>query len=171
MKNNIILFIENYNHNKNKTENYLKNHYIFQLFILLLLIINIFYSYQIKLLKNELNKEHHYINHKDYNLYESYKYPQISLLITSIERWQINDNQIFNLINNLINQTIKDIEILFFLSNSSSNKSNIFNKYSILDNRIKIHYLKNKKILKDNLGLINNIKGKYSIIMKKFIKF
>ena len=68
-------------------------------------------------------------------------------------------------INNIKNQTIKDIEILFILSKKNIVNYNIITNYSKIDKRIKFFFNKNEGILNDIFFLITKTKGKYILIM------
>ena len=47
------------------------------------------------------------------SLYELYRYEQITVLIYGVDKWKINDKSILKLIDNLKEQTLKDIQIIF----------------------------------------------------------
>ena len=145
------------------------NKYIILLFLInvLLIFINIIKIY-VFFSKNENEIKDIFNNNiGNYSLYNLFKYPQISILIPNIENFNsLNKNiSIFSFINNLRNQTLKDIEILFLLSKKDIINSNIIKNYTKIDKRIKYFYRKSIGLLNDIYYLIENSKGKYIFIM------
>ena len=105
---------------------------------------------------------------KSYSLYTLYKYDQITLLINGIINWNINEESLLNFINNLNQQTLEDLQIIFILPKDT--------KYDFIKNKIQ----KNKKMKifsptnnleSDTFYLINMIKGKFIMIMEKLVLF
>ena len=56
----------------------------------------------------------------EYNLYKLSTFPQLSILILNIEKFIFNENTLINLIENIRNQTLKDIQIIFYISQQSN---------------------------------------------------
>ena len=71
---------------------------------------------------------------KNYSLYTLYKYDQITLLINGIINWNINEESLLNFINNLNQQTLEDLQIIFIIPKDK--------KYDFIEKKIK----KNKKM-------------------------
>ena len=89
----------------------INNKYIFIINILFIFINIILIFLYLNIKKDD------YINKANYSLYNLFKYPQISVLIPNIDEFTINVNiSIFNFLNSLINQTLKEIEIFFIFS-------------------------------------------------------
>lgn len=106
-----------------------------------------------------------------YSLYNLTYYPQISLIIYNFENWGLNDEQQSNFINNLKNQKLKDIQIIFLLNNKSEHEStNLIRKQSLIDNRISFYEY--EKFVKNNVfELMNKITGKFTMVIDKLISF
>ena len=103
----------------------------------------------------------------NYSLYNLSKYPQISILILNLEK----ESHLLNLTNNLINQTLKEIQILY-LWNDEKKKINFneIKKYSLIDERI--NFFEINQAIQDNIfQLIDKIKGKFTLVIDKIINF
>ena len=108
----------------------------------------------------------------EYNLYKLSSFPQISILILNIEKFIFNENTLINLIENIRNQTLKDIQIIFYISEQSKIEYiNIIKNYVSIDNRIQLYFYKNKNIFNNICDLFNKITGIYTIIIKEYISF
>ena len=146
------------------------SHYFFKLIIIFLIISKIKFSYKIKdIIDKQKRIETNYNDPeiKDHSLYNLFKYPQISILITNLENFGID-----GLINCIINQSFKNIQFILYLS-SLENKThfNILKKYLIKDNRIEIYvYKKEAKLIDKIYYLIKKINGKYTLILDKYVK-
>ena len=146
------------------------SHYFFKLIIIFLIISKIQFSYKIKdIIDKQKRIETNYNDPeiKGHSLYNLFKYPQISILITNLENFGID-----GLINFIINQSFKNIQFILYLS-SLENKThfNILKKFLIKDNRMEIFVYKKKIKLIDKIYyLIKNINGKYTLILDKYIK-
>ena len=118
-------------------------------FILLFLLIIILFL-NLNNLKASTNvNESNYIM-GSYSLYNWTYYPQISLLIYNIENWNLNNEQLLNFIDNLKNQKLKDIQIIFLLNNQTENKNlKVIKQQSLIDNRISFY--KYGKLVEDNI--------------------
>ena len=108
---------------------------------------------------------------KNYSLFELIKYEQITLLITQINNWKINDTSILNFIDSLQQQTLKDIQIIFILSNDSEISTvNLIKANTKNDERIEIiFHIENDEFI--TFYLMNLIKGKFIMILEKLIIF
>ena len=137
-------------------------------YILLTLLIITFYSYKSNKLylntyeQNELN-----YTMKNYSLYNLSRYPQISILLFDIEK----EIQLLNLANNFMNQTLKDIQILFSRQNKANLQNyNIIRNMSLFDERISI-FEYSTTIEESIFSLINKIKGKFTLFINKLFDF
>ena len=106
-----------------------------------------------------------------YSLYNLTYYPQISLIIYNIENWNLNAEQLLDFFNNLKNQKLKDIQIIFLLNNKTAYKNtNLIKKQSLIDNRFSFYEY--EKFIEDvAFELMNIIKGKFILIFDKIISF
>ena len=139
-------------------------------FILLFLLIIILFL-NLNNLKASTNvNESNYIM-GGYSLYNWTYYPQISLLIYNIENWNLNEEQLLNFIDNLKNQKLKDIQIIYLLNNQTENKNlKVIKQQSLIDNRISFY--KYGKLVEDNIfEIMNKIKGKFTLMIDKLITF
>lgn len=149
------------------------------LFILLLIIhIYFFYHHDLFCEVNEDNDIRNNINLNDYgsimsnhSLYNMYKYDQISLLISGINNWQINDKLILKFIDIIEEQTLKEIQTIIILPNNLKNSIvNLIKIYIHQKKKMQIFtQTKNEEL--DNYYLMNLIKGKFLLIVDKFIEF
>ena len=125
------------------------NEFIIKLLIILLLIANIYLFNQFQLTfdefqnNNERNKKltNHISIMGDYSLYKLYKYEQISLLISGINNWKINDASLLNFIDSLKQQTLKEIQIIFIFPDEKKNpRVNLIKKYIDDDKKMEIFF-------------------------------
>ena len=153
-------------------QKYAIKNYIF-LIALLLLIINIILIYKL-CIKSYIysNNIKDYIYNNDignYSLYNLFKYPQISILIPNIEKLNLNNSSLLNLIINLKSQTLKEIEIFISIANIKNiSDYHILNNFNKKDNRIKIYYVNQERLLNNIFYLIKKSKGKFVTIIDKF---
>ena len=144
--------------------------FIIKFILLLLLIIPFFtfsFSKPIKLYLNTYEKNELNYTMKNYTLYNLSKYPQISILIFNIEE----EAHLFNTTNNLLNQSLRDIQILFLWKNKTNLQNfNIIKNLSLTDERISIfEYFTS---IEDSIfSLMNKIKGKFTLFTNKLINF
>ena len=103
----------------------------------------------------------------NYSLYNLYKYNQISILITLVNERKIDDISLLNFIDNLKNQTLKEIQIIFILSKTEKNLKETEIKK---DKRVKFFFSTNN-IEFDIIYLLNLINGKYIFLLDKLILF
>ena len=139
-------------------------------FILLFLLIIILFL-NLNNLKASTNvNESNYIM-GGYSLYNWTYYPQISLLINDIEKWDLNNEQLLNFIDNLKHQKLKDIQIIFLLNNQTKNiYLKVIKQQSLIDNRISFYEY--GKLVEDNIfEIMNKIKGKFILMIDKLITF
>jgi hypothetical protein len=102
----------------------------------------------------------------NYTLYSLYD--QMTILVDDIINWKIDNKSLLNFFDNMKEQTLKDIQIIFILPNDS--------KYNHIRSSIK-----KQKIFKifsptsnlelDTFNLMNLIRGKFILILEKFIMF
>ena len=104
---------------------------------------------------------------QNYSLYNLSTHIQISILIFGIE----NEAQLLNLINNFMNQTLKDIQILYLWKNNSNLQCyKIIKNLSLIDERISIfQYF--TMIEESIFSIMNIIKGKFTLLINKLINF
>ena len=157
---------ENHRINKNNT---------IKLILILLLIINIYLwnNFGIFLLNYKENEIDNNINLTDYGSimgnYTLYSlYDQMTILVDDIINWKIDNKSLLNFFDSMKEQTLKDIQIIFILPNDS--------KYNHIRSSIK-----KQKIFKifsptsnlelDTFNLMNLIRGKFIMILEKFIMF
>ena len=149
-----------------------------KLFILLLLIL-IFYSWKRWVFNSRINEESIFsIDLNDYNnimsnhsLYNLYKYDQISLLIFGMNHWEINNTSLLNFIESLKRQTLKDFQITIVLPKElNSSKYTLIQSEIKSSDKIEIFTPSENQELNTN-KLMNLIKGKFTMIIDKFILF
>ena len=169
---------------KNKENNYLNNFKIAKItiskinnksiffFNIIFVIINIiicgvFY----KKYYGENNITYYNNNIGNYSLYNIFKYPQISILISSIEYINFKDKNIslHNVINSLRKQTLQDIEIIFLLPKIDNDNYKIIYNFTKLDKRVRLVFKTNGK---NNLfNLVFQSKGKFILFNNNFEVF
>ena len=103
---------------------------------------------------------------KNHSLYNLIKYPQISILIFYTDK----TDKLLNFAKQLLDQTLKDIQILIFFKNDNKKRNNNFiRKFPLNDNRINIMEF---TTLGENIfQIIDKIKGKFTLIIDKIINF
>ena len=147
------------------------NNYIIKLILIILLLLLIIYFPSFN--KNQLylkteEKEGKKYNYKmqDYSLYNLTKYPQITILINNVE----NEEKLLNLTKQILNQTLKDIQILYLFQNDTKEiiKSLIKN-YSLIDERINIIQI--KSINENIFQIMEKISGKFILFLEKILNF
>ena len=148
----------------------LKNHFLYIL-IITLLIMN---SVLIYFLFSKNNKYIYdmqfnvFNNTGNYSLYYLFKYPQISILLPNLENINISSNLLDGFIINLMNQTLKDIQIILSFSTIKwFAYYNSINNYSVLENKLKMYYIEQQSFLSHLYYLIENSKGKFIFIIDK----
>ena len=148
------------------------NNYIMKLILLILLILLIIYfpsfnknQLYLKTGDKEEEKKYNY-KMKDYSLYNLTKYPQISILINNVE----NEEQLLNLTKQILNQTLKDIQILYLLQNDTKEKiKGIIKNYSLIDERINV--LQINSINENIFQIMEKISGKFILFIEKILNF
>jgi hypothetical protein len=98
---------------KNNASYFHKISYILKI----ILLISFLLSYKISF-KREKNKN----IKENFNLYDYFKYPQISIIIPNIDYWELYNNDILKLIMILKNQTLTNIEIILISSKTQFKK-------------------------------------------------
>ena len=191
MLNNNFILLTDYKNENNQLHSYeLKNHKRInninnaKLIIILLLIINANYFYKYYF-RNILYRDKYRdsdiridlaLNDSgsilgNYNLYNLYKYEQITILISKINNWIINDTSILSFINSLQQQTLKDIQIIIILPNDSdSSITNLINENFVKNDNFQIFNYSEKEEFNTNY-LMNLIKGKFFMILENFFIF
>ena len=147
------------------------NNLVLYILIIILLIINSILIYLLFSKNNKCIYEMHFNvtnNTGNYSLYYLFKYPQISILLPNIENMNISSNLLDNFIINLMNKTLKDIQI--FLSFSTIKRYTYYksiNNYSTLENKLKMYFIEEKGFLSHLYYLIEKSKGKFIFIIDK----
>ena len=160
---------KSYNFESNFNDVYNTNDIIFIVkYISLILLIISFFSYKSNKLYLNTNDQNEFnYTMKNNSLYSLSKYPQISILIYNIEY----ETKLLNLINNLMNQSLKDIQILFLWKNKTNLQDyNKIKNISLIDKRISIfdYYTSLEESI---FNLMNKIKGKFTLLVNKIINF
>ena len=122
--------------------------------------------------ENNLKKSNERENYK--NEIDNYysEFPQISIILFNLEKFIFNNNDLLNIIQNLRNQTLLDLQIIFCISSLTKMKiSNIIQNYASIDKRIETYYSSNINIFNNNYDLFNQINGKYTMILEEYILF
>ena len=158
-----------YNFESNFNDVYNTNDIIFIVkYISLILLIISFFSYKSNKLYLNTNDQNEFnYTMKNNSLYSLSKYPQISILLYNIEY----ETKLLNLINNLMNQSLKDIQILFLWKNKTNLQDyNKIKNISLIDKRISIfdYYTSLEESI---FNLMNKIKGKFTLLVNKIINF
>ena len=104
----------------------------------------------------------------NYSLYNLYKYEQITLLVNGIVNKELNNTSLLNFIDNLEQQTLKEVQTIFILPKNSKSKfiSSNIQKHQQLE----IFYSTGNLEI-DEFYLMNLIKGKFTMILEKLIMF
>ena len=160
---------KSYNFESNFNDVYNTNDIIFIVkYISLILLIISFFSYKSNKLYLNTNDQNEFnYTMKNNSLYSLSKYPQISILLYNIEY----ETKLLNLINNLMNQSLKDIQILFLWKNKTNLQDyNKIKNISLIDKRISIfdYYTSLEESI---FNLMNKIKGKFTLLVNKIINF
>ena len=117
---------------------------------------NIFWNFTF--LKNEMHS---------YELYNTFKFPQISLILMNNEKPQQNIYKIINYIKILVSQNLTNIEIILCIFRKNKNDYNSITKElnKLIKNDVLKVYLKIGDIEEDYSNIINLIKGSYTIFI------
>ena len=104
---------------------------------------------------------------KNYSLYNLSTHIKISILLFGIE----NEAQLLNLTNDFMNQTLKDIQIIYLWKNNTNLQCyNIIKNISLIDERIII--FENFTTIEESIfSLMNKIKGKFTLLINKLTNF
>jgi hypothetical protein len=152
------------------------NYYKILLLSKIYLLIFFLVFFKISLTKRNKNKNKNKKIHLsglsgNYSLYNYFKYPQISIIMPNIDKWPLNNNDILKLILNIKQQTLKNIEIFITSSKNKINEYNNLKNLSLLDKRIKIKISERKKSINTLFSLMNLLKGKFILIINKYLNF
>ena len=106
-----------------------------------------------------------------YKLYNVTSIPQISLLLFGLETFIFDEESLNSLIKNIRIQTIKNIQIIFYISKEANLKIiNLIKHYSQIDERIELYFYNNKLSYNSLNEIFNRINGRYTLIIKTYIK-
>ena len=137
-----------------KNDNNIMNYLSFCKIILFLLIIKFIISFSHKYKIRRTN----YIKSKmgNYGLYNITNFPQITIIIYNIEKFVLNEKDLINLINNLRNQSLIDLQIIFLLSKYTKNEYiDIISNYSSIDKNLALSFCKDRVIFNDVYNSFN----------------
>ena len=143
------------------------NYILYTLKILILIFFLLLNKYSI--IKKNIKRNLSYIN-GNYRLYDYFKYPQISIIIPNIDNW-VYDNNIFKLIMNLRNQTLKNIEIILTSTKTEFIEYKKLKNLCLLDNRIKLIKTKRNDPVSNLFSLMKLLKGKFVTILHNIFDF
>ena len=165
----------NERNNNKKTLFYYKNIYIHLLKLILIIFIIRSIIFITKLINNiKNNEQNNYIvknNIIKNNLYNISKFQQISIII-KYDKYLFNKKHLLNLINNLKNQTLVDLRIIFCISKYiKEDDINLIKNVVLFDKRIEIYFFKDKNIFNNICDLFNKINRKFIMILDEYILF
>ena len=159
---------------QNENHSIIKNNTI-KLVLILLLIINIYLwnNFGIFLSNYKENEIDNNINLTDYgSIMGNYTlcslYVQMTILVDDIINWKIDNKSLLNFLDNMKEQTLEDVQIIFILPNDS--------KYNHIRSSIKKQkmfkiFSPTSNLELDTFNLMNLIRGKFILILEKFIIF
>ena len=125
----------------------------------------------IKLFKINKNNKSYLSNiNGNYSLYDSFKYPQISIIIPDIDIWVLKNN-IIQLIMNLKSQTLNNIEVILTSTNTQFKEYKELENLCQIDKRIKLKKIKRKEQINNLFSLMQLLKGKFVLILNKYFDF
>ena len=104
-----------------------------------------------------------YFKNSSSNLYNSSEFPYFSIVLNYNK---INDDDLFNSIYNIVNQTFKDSEIIVLYNSSSINNEKLISNLLMKRNRIEIYFFNKMTLTNKLFNIINKIKGKYLILLE-----
>jgi lipopolysaccharide biosynthesis glycosyltransferase len=148
--------------------------YILRILILIffLLLLKISVVKKNKNNKNNKNYNNRYssIINGNYSLYDSFKYPQISIIIPDIDILALKNN-IFKLMMSLKNQTLNNIEIILTSTKTEFKEYKKLENLCLKDKRIKLIKIKRKEPINNLFFLMKILKGKFVLILNKYFDF
>lgn len=146
--------------------------YILRILILMIFYLLLFKISFIKKNKNNNNYDKIYLSNinGNYSLYDSFKYPQVSIIIPDIDIWSLKNN-IFKMIMNLKNQTLNNIEIILTLTKTEFKEYKKLENLCQKDKRIKLIKIKRKEPINNLFFLMKLLKGKFILILYKYFEF
>ena len=104
-------------------------------------------------------------------MYNYFKYPQISIIIPDVDSWELKNQNILKLIENLRNQTLNNIEIILTSTKVAFKEYKKIKNLCLSDNRIKFEKNRSKNSISNIFSLINLLKGKFVLIIYKYFNF
>ena len=149
-------------------------HKIIKLFIILIITLNIL-AFSNLLIRNRNNetsfnifKKEDFVNNKT-KTRKINGNPIISIIF-DIENLQLNDESIYNLIYILLNQTFKNIEIFILSKSPETFYNKLVSKFQFMSKEVRIYILKYNHWIHNIFDIINQIEGKYLIIINTFFE-
>ena len=137
------------------------------------MILVIFFYFQIKSYLAFLKKTSIFDNSlkmANNKFYNSLDFPLISVIL-DFGKLKLNFLQLQNYILNLLNQTIKDIEIIVFIYKKEIFDINLIYNLSLIDKRIQTYISNNSSKIKNIFEMANQIKGKFVFFVYHLMKF
>ena len=96
--------------------------------------------------------------------------PQISILISSKEQCILKNNKIINNLILFINQNLNNVQIIISISKECIKiKNEILSNYSFMTEKVEFKIINNRNLLFNLFNLINILKGKFIVILDKYI--
>jgi hypothetical protein len=119
--------------------------------------------------KNNRNYNKRYLSNinGNYSLYDSFKYPQITIIIPDVDIWVLNNN-IFKLMMDLKSQTLNNFEIILTYTKTEFKEYKELENLCLKDKRIKLKKIKRKEPINNLFSLMKLLKGKFVLILYKY---
>ena len=137
--------------------------------VMILILLLISYKISFKRIKNK-NKNISSKN-SNYSLYDYFKCPQISIIIPNIDNLVFANNNILKLLNNIRNQTLKNIEIILTSADTKFKEYKELKNICLSDKRIKLKEVKSGTLISNIFSLMSLLKGKFVLIIYKYFNF
>ena len=141
-----------------------------KVFITIIIILQI--NYYLKLEKKSIQFESFDGPFKmnNYSFYNSLDFPIISIIL-DFRRLKLDYFKYKEYIFNLLQQAIKDIEIIIYLYYKDITNNILINNFSKFDKRVSVFITKKKHIINDIFKISNIIKGKFILMIDNIIYF
>lgn len=161
------MVLEN-NISSKKNEKYLRgNNKITKIIIVLILSLNI--PFIIKLKNNDKNINinisivgNHSINSKDLRYF-------FFTILLEFNNSQMDQESLTNLIKKILDQTFKEIQIIVLYNSKNNTLKDLIKQKTSNINNVEIYPLNEKFFVNYGIDLINEIKGKFSVFVDKFM--
>ena len=137
-----------------------------KIFLLIILLLSLKISF---FKRNKIHKIDSSSKFGNFSLYNYFKFPQISIIISYNDKWK-TDN-LFKLLTNLQNQTLNNIEIILTSSDTEFKENKKLKNLCSSEKRIRLKTTKKKAPKKNLFSLMNLINGKFVLILHKYFNF